>query len=160
MLEILWERADGGEKKAAKGRDASLGGLFIETDKPLEEGALLSVEIADGEEKIVLEARVLTSQPDGMAVRFIDLPEEGARTLRRILAKKMPREATVLGGMEAPAPLPDRGETIHGVGGATRDGTTPGIAPPAEMIAAAIAEQEKKKEANKTLAEPVAALKK
>src|SRR5256885_14136841 len=116
MLEILWERADGGEKKAAKARDASLGGLFIETDKPLEDGALLSVEIVEGDDKVVLEARVLTSQPDGMSVRFIDLPDDVAPTLRRILAKKMPREATVLGGMEAPAPLPERGETIHGVG--------------------------------------------
>jgi hypothetical protein len=161
MIDVQWERAEGGERKAAVARDASLGGLFIETDKPLEEGALLSVEIADGGDKVVLEARVLTSQADGMAVRFIDLPEDVAGTLRRILARKLPRENTVMGiGMEPPTPPPSHGETIPGVTATNREATVPGIAPPPEMIKAALEEQAKKKEAEKTIVEQAVTLKK
>ncbi|HEY8073588.1 MAG TPA: PilZ domain-containing protein [Labilithrix sp.] len=161
-LQIRWTR--GSDTGTAPARDASLGGLFVETDTPLEEGTLLSIEIVDGDDKVVMDARVISvrakaegeSAPAGMGVRFLDLPDEAAGTLRRILARKMPREATVLGiGLPAAEPPPERGETIHGVGAVTREPTTPGIAPPKEILE----EAKEKREAEKTLAEPAAVIK-
>src|SRR5579864_5685367 len=113
-LEVHYERAGMGERKTARARDTSLGGLFLETDEPFEEGVLLHLEIVDGADRVTLDARVLSARtkaegpdaPAGMAVRFLDLPEEAGGTLRRILARRMPRERTVLGIGIAPPPTP------------------------------------------------------
>ncbi len=165
-LEIRWTH--GKDSATAPARDPSLGGLFIETDRPLEDGTLLSIEIADGDDKIVMDARVImvrakaegVDAPAGMGVRFLDLPEETIGTLRRILARRLPREETVL-GVGAPAePPPVRGGTIHGIGAVTREATTPGVAPPAELLPPRDEKKdEEKRESQKTLAEPAAVMK-
>jgi len=105
-LEIEYERASGGDRTKATNRDASLGGLFIETKKPLENGELVTLELSSpGGMKVVVDARVIAVQaadlgPDkaaGMAVRFLDLPDGAAGTLGPMFQASRPPARTYLG---------------------------------------------------------------
>jgi uncharacterized protein (TIGR02266 family) len=114
-LRVVYERAAGGVRAEAFARDASLGGLFIETDAPFEVGTLLSLELStSGTSSVAVDGRVLVGRrhaegddkPAGMAVRFIDLPEDVVIALGRLLLPTRPPERTRLGVGEAPVPEP------------------------------------------------------
>jgi uncharacterized protein (TIGR02266 family) len=125
ILRVSFEHPTTGERFDATAWDASLGGMFLETSAPLVEGALIALEITTAGAKVAADARVLwtrptsqgADQPAGMAVRFIDLPDDVSVALTRALQ----------GGMQE--------RTILGIGGAfptpTAPGAAPGIAPPA-----------------------------
>lgn len=100
-------------RSEAVARELSLGGMFVATASPIEEGALLAIEIDLGGKSVSVDARVLRAERDGMAVRFIDLPDDVAATLSAAIT-------------------PTSGRTVLGVGGATITKTTPGLpaAPP------------------------------
>ena len=108
---VKYERAAGGDAGEGPARDASLGGLFVETASPIETGTLLALEVVAGDTKITIDARVVSTRkvaegpnaPAGMAVRFLELPDEVQGELRRILAASVPREKTVLGERLSPA---------------------------------------------------------
>ncbi len=97
--------AGGGGPVSAVGRDAALGGLFIETRSPLPVGALLSVEVSSPGTSATLEARVFSireanegpTKPAGMAVRFLDLPQGMLGKLQTILDHHRPPARTRLG---------------------------------------------------------------
>ncbi len=120
ILRVTFEHATtSGRRVEATAWDASLGGMFLETSTPLEEGALISLEITTPDAKVAADARVLWAraasdgedQPAGMAVRFIDLPDDVSVALNRALQRGMAEK------------------TILGVGGATQKPTQPGIVP-------------------------------
>ena len=96
-------------RAAATAWDASLGGMFLETDAPLPEGSLISLEIVTADAKVSVDARVLwtrpvnegAEEPAGMNVRFIDLPDDVSVALQRALQAGL-QERTVLGIGVAP----------------------------------------------------------
>lgn len=102
---VTYEAANGGAPTSAVARDAALGGLFIETKKPLAVGALLSVELTSPDAAVTLEARVFSTRskaegpdkPAGMAVRFLDLPAGVLGKLQAILDHHRPPAKTRLG---------------------------------------------------------------
>jgi len=105
-LRVQFERASGGDRGEAFIRDASLGGLFIETAKPFENGTLVTLELSSpGGARIVVDARVISVQPTdqgpnlpaGMAVRFLDLPDGAASTLGPMFQASRPPARTFLG---------------------------------------------------------------
>lgn len=110
---VRYEHPKTGERSEAVARELSLGGMFVATASPLDEGALLAMEIDLGGKNVSVDARVLRSEPDGMRVVFLDLPEDVAATL-------------------SAAVTPASQRTVLGVGGATMTSTTPGIAAPPE----------------------------
>jgi hypothetical protein len=101
----MYERAAGGARTQAIVRDASLGGVFIETPTPLEPGALVSIEFSSGSGfKVQVEGRVISVQKSdagdhkaGMAVRFLDLPDGAASTLGPMFQASRPPARTYLG---------------------------------------------------------------
>jgi len=119
ILRVTFEHPSTGERAEASVWDASLGGMFLETSAPLEEGALVALEITTAATKVSADARVLwrrtssegANQPSGMAVRFIDLPDDVSVALNRALQTGM------------------ADKTILGIGGATQEPTQPGIMP-------------------------------
>jgi hypothetical protein len=105
-LEIEYERASGGDRAKAPIRDASLGGLFIETEIPFENGTLVTLELSSPSgSKVIVDARVISVQvsdhgperPAGMAVRFLDLPDGAASTLGPMFQASRPPARTFLG---------------------------------------------------------------
>jgi PilZ domain len=104
-LLIAYEGVSSGISTGAVARDATLGGLFIETKQPLPLGALLTIEITAGQTKVVLDGRVISrrvkrdgpDRPVGMAVSFLDLPESAVAPLQSILARHRAPERTRLG---------------------------------------------------------------
>ncbi|HVH43052.1 MAG TPA: PilZ domain-containing protein [Labilithrix sp.] len=119
ILRVSFEHPASGERAAVPAWDASLGGMFLETDAPLDEGSLIALEIGTPDTTVSVDARVLWTrptklgedQPAGMAVRFIDLPDDVSVALNRALQ----------GGMQD--------KTILGVGGLSKEPTQIGIAP-------------------------------
>ena len=119
ILRVTFEHPTSGERAEATVWDASLGGMFLETSAPVDEGALLALEITTADAKVSADARVLwrraksegTNQPPGMAVRFIDLPDDVSVALNRALQNAMAEK------------------TILGIGGAGQQPTEPGIIP-------------------------------
>lgn len=95
-LLVSYEAGSSG-KTSAVARDVSLGGLFVETKRPLAVGALLTVEIDEGRTKVVLDGRVISKTDAGMTVAFLDLPSSTAATLQSILAKHRPPQRTRIG---------------------------------------------------------------
>lgn len=110
---VRYEHPKTGERSDAVARELSLGGMFVATASPIEEGALLAIEIDLGGKNVSVDARVLRTEPDGMRLVFLDLPEDVAATL-------------------SAAVTPASQRTVLGVGGATMTSTTPGLATPAE----------------------------
>src|SRR4051812_38653939 len=104
-LLVTYEGVTSGISTGAVARDATLGGLFIETAQPLPSGALLTLEITAGQTKVVLDGRVISrrvkregrDRPAGMAVSFLDLPESAVAPLQSILAQHRAPERTRLG---------------------------------------------------------------
>jgi hypothetical protein len=112
-LRVTYEHAPEGTRATAPGSDLSLGGVFIETVTTLPVGALLSLEIESGSTKVALDARILSrraaegpGRPAGLAVSFIDLPNDAAASLHFILSTRMPRKGTMLGLGEAEDDIP------------------------------------------------------
>jgi hypothetical protein len=104
-LIISYEAASSGSPTTAVARDASLGGLFIETKNPLPIGALLTVELMSVGQPLTLEARVFLTRdasegperPAGMAVRFLDLPSGMLPKLQAVFEHVRPPARTTLG---------------------------------------------------------------
>jgi hypothetical protein len=104
-LEVVYERAAGGSRTQAGVRDASLGGLFIETPSPFDAGTLVSIEFTSPSGgKVNVDARVISVQKAdqgdhkaGMAVRFLDLPDGAAGTLGPMFQASRPPARTYLG---------------------------------------------------------------
>lgn len=121
-----------GARTEATARDLGLGGMFIETETPLDDGALVTVDIEADGQKVTVDARVISvrvkaegDKPAGMSVRFLDLPPDVAAALMKVLRASQPREKTILGvgGPTArvtapgPPPAPPRTEkTVLGLG--------------------------------------------
>lgn len=122
---VAYEPATGGPSVNAVGRDAALGGLFIETNAPLAVGALLTVELKSPTASVTLEARVFSSRkapegpdrPPGMGVRFLDLPGGMLTKLQAILTHHRPPARTRLG-------VGDENEMLWASAGG-RDGIVP-----------------------------------
>lgn len=102
----------GGTRESGAGSDLSLGGVFIETQAMLPVGALLSVEIESGTTRVSLDARILSRRPStpdrpaGIAVGFIDLPNDAAASLQFIMGRTSKRPGTMLGLGEAEDDIP------------------------------------------------------
>jgi hypothetical protein len=104
-LRVSYERVTDGKRVAAAASDLTLGGLFIETESALPVGGLVTIELEAGSTKVTLDARVLSrrakaegpAKPAGMAVRFIDLPNDAAAALQMLLATHTRRQGTTLG---------------------------------------------------------------
>lgn len=78
-------------------RDASEGGLFIETDLPLPIGSQLHVLIRlPGTPGIDAAAEVAwalsddAGQPAGLGVRFLSMPERSRQTIQRFMTERAP----------------------------------------------------------------------
>jgi len=141
ILHVTFEHPTSGERAEATVWDASLGGMFLETSAPVDEGALLALEITTADAKVSADARVLwkraksegTNQPPGMAVRLIDLPDDVSVALNRALQSAM-ADKTIL-GIGAVSPAPTQPGIMPGAGAPSaarvpRE-TQIGIAPPA-----------------------------
>ena len=104
-VEVVYERASGGGRSQAFVRDASLGGLFIETAAPFDAGTLVSIELTSPSgAKIAVDGRVMSVQREdhgdlkaGMSVRFLDLPDGAASTLGPMFQASRPPARTYLG---------------------------------------------------------------
>jgi hypothetical protein len=70
----------------ASTKDISLGGLYMNTQTVLPEGAVLTVRIPLGEEQVVVNAEVVYSNPGrGVGVRFQGLTEKDRSLMEREL---------------------------------------------------------------------------
>jgi hypothetical protein len=68
----------------ASTKDISLGGLYMNTQKVLPEGALLTLRIPLGQEQVVVNAEVVYSNPGrGVGVRFHGLSEKDRVLMER-----------------------------------------------------------------------------
>jgi hypothetical protein len=111
---VRFEQPVAGTHTNATARDVSLGGMFVATDSPPDEGTLLVIELDLEGIKVTVDARVLRREADGMAVAFIDLPDDVAATL-------------------SAAVTPASARTVLGIGSGNVKTTTPGVAvPPSE----------------------------
>ena len=108
---VRFELPAAGTQTNAIARDVSLGGMFVVTESPADEGTLLLIELDLEGVKVSVDARVLRREADGMAVAFIDLPDD---------------VATILSA----AVTPTSSRTILGVGSGSLKATTPGVAVP------------------------------
>jgi hypothetical protein len=137
VVVVRFEHPTNGERVNAFVWDLSLGGLFLETDALVETDALLALTLKLRDGDMPVDARVAWSRaepdgddaPRGMAVRFIDLPDDVAFAIRGVLHEGLP-EKTVLGvGAErtqADAPAPKKAERVGRQ-------TVIGVAPPANL---------------------------
>lgn len=71
----------------ASTKDLSLGGLYMNTQTILPQGAMLSIRIPlGGDQQVVAEAEVVyVNEGRGVGVRFKDLSEEDKRLLERAI---------------------------------------------------------------------------
>ncbi len=81
-----------GATGVASTKDISTGGLYMNTQAALPEGALLTLRIPllgeSEKEQIVVNAEVIyINQGRGVGVKFYDLPENTRATIERALAK-------------------------------------------------------------------------
>lgn len=69
----------------ASTRDIGAGGLYMNTQAELPEGARLTLRVPCGNEHLVVNAVVIYSNPGrGVGVRFTDLSAEGRRMVERL----------------------------------------------------------------------------
>jgi hypothetical protein len=72
----------------ASTKDISLGGLYMNTQASLPEGAQLTLRIPLGEQQIVVSGEVMYSNPGrGVGVRFRQLSDEDRQLMERELPK-------------------------------------------------------------------------
>ena len=72
----------------ASTKDISIGGLYMNTQKILPEGAILTLRLPFGEEHVVVNAEVVYSNPGrGVGVRFQGLTEKDRSLMERELPK-------------------------------------------------------------------------
>ena len=70
----------------ASTKDISLGGLYMNTQTVLPEGALLTVRLPFGKDQVVVNAEVVYSNPGrGVGVRFQGLTEQDRALMEREL---------------------------------------------------------------------------
>lgn len=70
----------------ASTKDISLGGLYMNTQAVIPEGAVLTLRIPLGAEQVVAEAQVIYSNPGhGVGVRFQGLSDEERELMQREL---------------------------------------------------------------------------
>lgn len=73
----------------ASTKDISTGGLYMNTQKEIPEGSLLTLRIPLGEKDVVCNAEVIYSNPGrGVGVRFHGVPEGDRQLLESALAER------------------------------------------------------------------------
>ena len=85
IIEVFFNGAD--LTGVASTKDISVGGLYMNTQAELPEGAALTLRIPIDGERIVVSAEVVYSNPGrGVGVRFHDLSEKDRGLIERLLA--------------------------------------------------------------------------
>ena len=122
-LEIDVDVTSGHNFFSTRTRDASAGGLFVETDLPLPIGSKLQLVIRlPGALGIELAAEVAWALADetgavqGLGVRFLSVPPRSLETIQRFMASRAPMEFDAEAPVEetepdapaGPPPLPRR----------------------------------------------------
>ena len=82
-LEAWWESLSG--RQQARVSDLSLGGCYVDTHAPVEQGALIvfAIRKPDGS-WLELRGRVVTRDPGGFGLAFTFLTDEEQQELRRL----------------------------------------------------------------------------
>jgi hypothetical protein len=130
VVVVRFEHPTNGEQTSAFVWDMTVSGLFLETDAVVETASLLalSLKLRDGE--MPIDARVAWTRaepegddaPRGMAISFIDLPDDVAFAIRGILHESIP-------GKPADVAEPIAAKKAERVGRKT----VIGVAPPANV---------------------------
>ncbi len=86
---------------AGRTRDISLGGLFIESDIPLEIGAPITVNLTFLKKKATVEAEVAWQLVEhgrvvGVGVHFVHLSTQAKRGIQAFMALRKPMELDVI----------------------------------------------------------------
>ncbi|MCA1593978.1 MAG: PilZ domain-containing protein [Acidobacteria bacterium] len=85
IIDVFFDGAD--LTGVASTKDISPGGLYMNTQHELPEGALLTLRIPLGERDVVCNAEVVYSNPGrGVGVRFHGVPEQDRAALEEALA--------------------------------------------------------------------------
>ncbi len=87
-LDVTYDRE--GERVAAVSRDVSLGGMFIETDKPLAYGTKFSIEVKLPAlpQPVVIDATVRWTGADGMGLQWGMLRAKETWAINQLTSKK------------------------------------------------------------------------
>jgi hypothetical protein len=84
IVDVFFNGADA--TGVASTKDISAGGLYMNTQADLPEGAVLTVRIPFGDEQVVVNAEVVYSNPGrGVGVRFQGLSEKDRALMEREL---------------------------------------------------------------------------
>lgn len=84
IVDVFFNGAD--TTGVASTKDISAGGLYMNTQAELPEGAVLTMRIPFGEEQVVVNAEVVYSNPGrGVGVRFQGLSEKDRALMEREL---------------------------------------------------------------------------
>ena len=87
IIDVIFNGAD--ITGVASSKDISVGGLYMNTQTTLPEGALLTLRLPFAEADIVVNAEVIYSNPGrGVGVRFHGLPEKDRAIMERALANR------------------------------------------------------------------------
>ena len=87
IINVIFNGAD--ITGVASSKDISVGGLYMNTQTTLPEGALLTLRLPFAEADIVVNAEVIYSNPGrGVGVRFHGLPEKDRAIMERALANR------------------------------------------------------------------------
>ena len=85
IVDVYFDGADG--TAIASTKDISPGGLYMNTQADIPEGALLTVRLPLGEKDVVCNAEVIYSNPGrGVGVRFQGLTDDDRAVIERTLA--------------------------------------------------------------------------
>ena len=84
IVDVFFNGADA--TGVASTKDISIGGLYMNTQTVLPEGAVLTVRLPFGDEQVVVNAEVVYSNPGrGVGVRFQGLSEKDRALMEREL---------------------------------------------------------------------------
>lgn len=84
IVDVYFNGADA--TGVASTKDISIGGLYMNTQTELPEGALLTLRLPFGDEQVVVNAEVVYSNPGrGVGVRFHGLTEKDRALMERNL---------------------------------------------------------------------------
>lgn len=87
IVDVYFDGADA--TGIASTKDIGAGGLYMNTQKELPEGALLTLRLPFAEGDVVVNAEVVYSNPGvGVGVSFHGLPEKDRATIERALAPR------------------------------------------------------------------------